>query len=172
MYSMSATTRVAQQAADDITHWLRGRSNTVSVVNVENDPTYQRLDIDLLWTTTQTTYRVEVKGDRLHHTGNFFFETHSNWERGTPGCFLYTEADMVFYYFVGPRTLYILPMPQTRQWFLANSHRFRERSTRTPIHDGYYTTVGRVVPISVVQAEVDGVRQIQLSTPPANARHN
>ena len=162
MYSMNDNMGVARQAAEDIEAWLSTLPRTISVVNVEDDPAYQKLDIDLLVTTDRGLTRVEIKGDRYHRTGNFFFETHSNKEKGTPGCFLYTEADWVFYYFVVPRTLYLLPMPATRDWFVSNIDRFRERQTTTKVGSETYTTVGRLVPIAVVWSEVGGVREFCL----------
>lgn len=162
MYSMNDGLAVAHRATSDITAWLLRQSATVAVKNVENDPRFQRLDIDLLWQTRGATYSVEIKGDRLHQTGNFFFETVSNRERGTPGCFLYTEANYLFYYFVRTHTLYILPMPQTRDWFRANLQGFRERATRTPVGQTYYTTVGRLVPIGAVLRGVPQVRQVHI----------
>lgn len=160
--SMEDGNWVAQQAAKDIEAWLRGLKQTLRVQNVEGDPAYQRVDVDLLWTTRKRTYKVEIKGDRWHRTGNFFFETTSNAEKGTPGCFLYTEADLLFYYFLEPRILYILPMPATRQWFEANAHRFEERRTTTPAGNGHYTTVGQLAPIRTVLREVAGVKQVRL----------
>ncbi|NEP02414.1 MAG: hypothetical protein F6K58_27950 [Symploca sp. SIO2E9] len=54
-------------------------------------------------------------------------------------------------------------MPRTRDWFKASINRFRERSTTTPIRGGgYYTTVGRLVPIRTVMLEVNGVKREQL----------
>lgn len=154
--------RVARIAAKEIERWLRSFDETVSVVNVEAQPEYQSLDIDLIWTTRKRTWKVEIKGDRWHKTGNFFFETDSNRERGTPGCFMYTAADYLFYYFVTPADLYCLPMPITREWFLKNMQRFPRRETTTPVGGGSYTTVGRLVPIRVVLDEVPGVRQANL----------
>jgi hypothetical protein len=74
--------------------------------------------------TRRRAYKIEIEGDRWHTTGNFFFETYSNQEKATPGCFLYTQADLVFCYFVEPHLLYILSgasstQPTTRQWALA-----------------------------------------------------
>ncbi len=161
-YSMADGMQVAAQATADITTWLRGRPETISVQNVEHEPEFQIRDIDLIWTTQKCEILVEIKGDRWHKTGNFFFETHSNYEKGTPGCFMYTEANWLFYYFVTPRTLYMLPMPMTRNWFAANINRFRERSTTTPVGGGYYTTVGQLVSIQTVLQEVSGVVKQQL----------
>lgn len=162
MYRMSDTMRVARRATADITAWLRARPDTVALTNVEADPAYQRADVDLLWSTATRTYQIEIKGDRQHQTGNLFLETESNHQRGTSGCFLYTEADFVFYYFVVPRHLYILPLPQTRDWFLANLGRFAERSTRTAVGSHAYTTVGRIVPIAALLREVPAARRVQL----------
>ena len=162
MYNMNQSMQVAKQATRDIEGWLSGLPETVAIENVEDNPQYQRVDVDLIWITQTGSYQVEIKGDRYHKTGNFFLETHSNKERNTPGCFLYTEADWVFYYFVTPRLLYQLPMPATRHWFLENINRFRERSTTTNVGNSYYTTVGRLVPINVVIAEVANIARHQL----------
>jgi hypothetical protein len=160
--TMAQGTKIAERASTEIEAWLREWHSTINVENVEGDPAYQARDIDLLWTTIARDYTIEIKADRWHETGNFFFETVSNKEKGTPGCFLYTEADFLFYYFVEPRTLYILPMPRTREWFLTALDRFEERETTTPIGAEHYTTVGRLVPIDLVLTEVKGVKEKQL----------
>lgn len=157
-YSMDNAMQVAKQAAADIETWLWAKPETISVTNVENNPDYQRTDIDLIWTIYNRDIWVEIKGDRWNKTRNFFFETHSNLEKGTPGCFMYTQADWLFYYFVNPRQLYRLPMPKTREWFLITMQRFKERATKTLVGDSHYTTVGRLVPIAVVMLEVPGVK--------------
>jgi hypothetical protein len=162
MYSMDEGVQVAQLAAKDIEAWLWGHSETISVQNVESEPAFQQIDVDLIWTTQKGSYQIEIKGDRLHKTRNFFFETHSNLEKGTPGCFMYTQADYLFYYFVVPRLLYWLPMPATRNWFVICLNRFRESSTQTSVGDSYYTTVGRLVPVSSVMLEVPGVKRDRL----------
>ncbi|MCT7953847.1 hypothetical protein [Laspinema palackyanum] len=162
-YTMQESTQVANRATADITQWLQNSPRTISIQNVENDPHYRAIDVDLLVTTDRGESKLEIKGDRYHKTGNFFFETHSNREKDTPGCFLYTAADWLCYYFVKIGLLYLLPMPQTRDWFLDNLDRFQSKSTTTPIRGGgHYTTVGRLVPIAVVLQEVPEVKTYQL----------
>ena len=160
--TMSDASDVARQASADVEAWLRRKADTLDVRNVENDPEFQRVDVDLVWTTRRRSYKIEVKGDRWHSSGNFFFETLSNKEKGTLGCFMYTQADFLFYYFVVPRTLYILSVPITREWFIANMSHFEERETTTPVGLEYYTTVGRLVPIETVLREVRPLKQEQL----------
>ncbi|MCT7983354.1 NERD domain-containing protein [Laspinema sp. A4] len=164
-YTMQESTEVTDRATADITQWLQNSPRTISVQNVENDPHYRAIDVDLLVTTDRGESKLEIKGDRYHKTGNFFFETQTNQEKNTPGCFLYTEADWLCYYFVEIGLLYLLPMPQTRDWFLNHLERFPSKSTTTPIRGGgCYTTVGRLVPIDVVLQEVPEVKTYQLSS--------
>jgi DNA adenine methylase len=173
-YTMKDTLRTADRAAQEIEAFLRARPETTRVQNVETDPEYREMDVDLIWETRRGTYKVEIKGDRLgHKTGNFFFETHSNRERGTPGCFLYSAADLFFYYFIETGTLYILPLPAARAWFLERQQEFEERATTTPIGRGVgearktYTTVGRLVPVERVLREIPEVWHARLTAPPA-----
>jgi hypothetical protein len=160
-YPVSDTFAVAHHAARTLEAWLWNRPETLDVHNVEEDPVYQSVDVDLLWVTEKVCYKVEIKADRLgHQTGNFFFETISNKEKGTPGCFLYTPADLLFYYFTETRQLTILPVPATRAWFLPRQDQFPERETTTPIGRDHYTTVGRLVPVELVSREVKEVWKV------------
>lgn len=164
-HRISYTAAVARRAAADVTHFLETFwAQTVSVHNVEDDAGYQEHDVDLLWSFIDgeghlRVVPVEVKGDRYHRTGNFFFETVSNEGKGTTGCFLYTKAEWLFYYFVDSGALYCLPMHGVRPWFEENMDRFSERRTSTPVASGQesYVTVGRLVPIQAVLDEVPGV---------------
>lgn len=161
--TMQARVSIAEQAAKDIEAWLRSKKISIEVLNVENDETYQAADIDLLWKTTLGDKTIEIKGDTYHRTGNFFLETLSNKERNTPGCFMYTEADFVYYYFVLIKKLYILPMPKTRLWFMDHLDQFSEKATQTIVGNGaHYTTVGRLVPIETLLQNVEGVKIYQL----------
>lgn len=154
---------VADEAARDITTWLNVKEETRRVRNVEGDREFRKRDIDLVWETDKGEITIEIKGDTYHRTGNFFLETLSNQERNTPGCFMYTEADFVFYYFVTIKKLYILPMPETRDWFREHLGEFRERATETEIGNGeHYTTVGRLVPIATLLANVPTIEVCEL----------
>jgi hypothetical protein len=167
-YSMGGATEVADKAASDIEALLKRQSVTLEVINVEGDPFYREKDIDLLWVVklpdgNSKTVSIEVKGDRWYKTGNYFFETLSNEGKGTPGCFMYTEANYVYYYFVDERELHILPMPATRDWFKSRLLNFKERKTSTPVGNGeHYVTVGRLVPRHVVAANVQGIKVIKI----------
>ncbi|MDZ7704105.1 MAG: hypothetical protein U5L04_06435 [Trueperaceae bacterium] len=164
MYNFNERNSMAARGAKQIEAWLSSLGVTAKVENVEDDKQYQDIDVDLIWYTHRNPagYKVEVKVDSYYRTGNFFFETFSNVERGTPGCFLYTEADLVFYYFPEVRRLFILPMPATRNWFVEHRERFRVRDTRTGVGNDYYTTRGCLVPRREVLAEVDDVYEYRL----------
>lgn len=166
-YTMDGAMSVAEQAAFDIENFLNSNPATISVKNVESEVEYQERDIDLIWTFKKggqkKTVTIEIKGDRYHRTGNYFFETVSNDQKNTPGCFMYTEADYVFYYFIEQRELHILPMPATRKWFINNINDFAERATSTEINGRFaYRTIGRLVNRQRIKKEINNIRIINI----------
>lgn len=94
----------------------------VRIENVEDQPLYQKKDIDLLVhsyrprTMDSAVSSIEIKADTYaagdfpgrSDQGNFFFELVSNDTRNprTPGCFVYCEADHFYYLFLATGTLY------------------------------------------------------------------
>ena len=94
----------------------------VRIENVEDQPLYQKKDIDLLVHSFRPLRQdtavasIEVKADTYpagdfpgrQDQGNFFFELVSNDTRKprTPGCFVYCEADHFYYLFLATGTLY------------------------------------------------------------------
>lgn len=165
-YDMSETDAVGKKGILIIETYLKKLPETVEVINVEDEMKYRKKDIDLIWKrnigsqTIET--KIEVKTDRYAHSGNYFLETISNESKNTPGCFLYTEADLVFYYFIKNKELHIMPMPDSRDWFILNMNRFKERKTSTPVENGGYFTVGRLVPRDVMQKEVQNIEIVNL----------
>ena len=147
---------VDRQAINDLTKWLANLPQTLKLENVANNPDYQKIGVDLLLTSNKGEFKLAIAGDKWHKTGNFFFETYSNKEENKPGKFAYCEVDWLLYYFITPRTLYMLPMPKTRDWFLVNMERFTELSLKKS------TVVGRLVPIEMVVNAVEEVRKHQL----------
>lgn len=156
-YSMKETMEVAQRGMVDIENFLTSYKSSLGVINVEDHKDYQKKDIDLLWVFQRNgkheTKSIELKVDR-YKSRNFFFETISNQKKGTPGCFMYTEADYLFYYFESMQTLYILPVEEVREWFLQNMSRFEEKTLGTQMNgETIYGSVGRLVPIQAVVKE-------------------
>jgi len=125
--------------------------------DVQEDPRFQHRGVDLLWDLPEDrVLGVEVKGDRHGHRGNYFLELISNLEKDTPGCFLYSTADLVLYAFVREREVHQLPLGPLREWFLPQAKRFPTARTRTRLGTAYYTTVGALVPVRDVQRAVAG----------------
>ena len=156
----------AKEASRRVEGFLRSCVKVLDVRNVEDDREYQLRDIDLLCTlktdSGERTISIEIKGDRKAHvTGNFFFETVSNEALETEGCFLKSQADLLFYYLMETDRLYVFPMSKIRGWFLRTREQltvgssfrydsmFKLRKTHTVDSSGNYshTTVGRCVDI-------------------------
>lgn len=151
--------RGVQGAADKavlLAHeYLRTQDPNSRVHDVQLDPRFQHRGVDLLWERGDGTVQgIEVKGDRNGRRGNYFFELISNLEKDTPGCFLYTTADVYLYAFLDTREVHALPMPATREWFLPRAKAFSLKHVQTRTGAVKYTTVGAVVPVRQLLSEV------------------
>jgi hypothetical protein len=152
----------------DVEIYLKKLPETLKVINVESEEKYREQDIDIIWirkngSNIHETF-IEVKTDYQEQTGNYFLETISNDLKGTLGCFLYTEANYVYYYFINIKELHILPMPSSRDWFIINMGRFKEIPTSTSSNGNIlYRTIGRIVPKNVMQKEVEGIQVLTIS---------
>lgn len=128
--------------------------------DVSKDPRFQHRGVDLLWERDGApVLGVEVKGDRHGRRGNYFFELVSNLEKDTPGCFLYSTADLLVYVFLDKAEVHTLPMKDVRAWFLPRAKQYPLKSTKTRTGHVTYTTVGAIVPVKEVLAQVAGARK-------------
>ena len=156
-YSMHGVQAAADRAVHHVRQYTQMASPGSLLHDVSLDPRFQHRGVDLLWEHADgAVVGVEVKGDRQPRRPNYFFELISNLERDTPGCFLYSRADLLAYVFLAQRELHLLPLPKVREWFLpiAKEHPLRHTSTRTGAVQ--YTTVGAIVPVARVLREVEG----------------
>jgi hypothetical protein len=169
-YSMRGVSGPAARAVQLAQEYLRTQDPGGRIHDVQSDPRFQHRGVDLLWErSTHAVEGVEVKGDRNARRGNYFFELVSNLEKNTPGCFLYSEADLLLYVFVAPREIHRLPMRSTRQWFLENAKRFPLKQARTRAGLSTYTTVGAAVPVREVLSQVPGALRLRLPNPAKGA---
>ena len=171
-YSMQAVQHAALRAVELVREFLLAEVSGSQVHDVQEDPRFQHRGVDLLWERPGgEVLGVEVKGDRQGgRRGNYFLELVSNAEKDTPGCFLYSGADLLAYVFLDRRELHLLPLPAVREWFLARSPEFPLRQARTRIGRAQYTTVGATVPARRVLSEVTGARRVELA-PGRSAPH-
>jgi len=139
--------------------------------DVQDDPRFQHRGVDLLWERPgEEVLGVEVKGDRQGRRGTFFLELVSNAEKDTPGCFLYSRADLLAYVFLDRRELHLLPLPAARDWFLRHASEFPLRHAHTRVGGKRYTTVGATVSARRALAEVPGIRRTLLPGRQTQAR--
>lgn len=154
---MRGVQAAADRAVDLARAYLTAHDATSKIHDVQSDPRFQHRGVDLLWERTDgSVLGVEVKGDRQGRRQNYFFELVSNLEKDTPGCFLYSAADVFLYVFLTEREVHALPLKATREWFLQRAKSFPVKHTRTRTGAATYTTLGAVVPIRAVQTSVPG----------------
>jgi len=156
---------VAKQATEDITAFLLSLPYTQKVINVEDDRAFQKKDIDLVWhyhyKGIDHVKTIEIKGDTYSYSPNFFFETISNKTKQTPGCFMYSEADYFFYYFVGKRELNIIPLQEARTWFLTHQASFEMKTLATgklKVGGTMYETEGALIPKTRIRQALTNIR--------------
>lgn len=155
-YSMRGVQGAADRAVRLATDFLRLQAPGSLVHDVQEDPRFQHRGVDLLWDKGDgAVLGVEVKGDRQgRRRGNYFFELISNAEKDTPGCFLYSTADLLLYVFLDVREVHCLEFKALREWFLPRTKEYPLKSTRTRTGAVRYTTVGAIVPLRDVKAGV------------------
>lgn len=163
-YSMRGVMGAAQRAVEHARDWLLSSEPGSRIHDVQEDPRFQHRGVDLLWELPSGEVRgIEVKGDRQPRRRRYFFELVSNLERDTPGCFLYSGADLMVYVFLAQAELHVLPLPAVREWFLPRAKEYELRHTFTQTGAIRYTTVGAVVPVKDVRDSVPEVRCIPLA---------
>jgi hypothetical protein len=169
-YSVDDTFKIADDGSQNIEKFLYSYPGTTNVINVEKDKEYQKIDIDLVWEFLHKgkliTKLIEIKVDTYENTPNIACETISNTTKNTLGCFRYTKADYILYYFIKTGELFFINIKEVQPWFEKNFEYFREVSTRTPFSNGkgFYTTKCRLLPKKTLLKEFPKTKVINLNT--------
>ncbi|QAT82934.1 hypothetical protein EJ065_1330 [Corallococcus coralloides] len=162
-FSMRGVQGAADRAVQHARAWLLETEPGSRVHDVQLDPRFQHRGVDLLWELPSGEVRgIEVKGDRQATRRRYFFELISNLEKDTPGCFLYSGADLMLYVFLTQGELHALPLPRVREWFLPRAKEYALKHAFTQTGAIRYTTVGAVVPVRDVAEGVPGVITVKL----------
>jgi len=152
----NASTDLESLYMPSVANYLLGREDTTQLreANKQEQLAY---DIDFYWSHVvkgrELESSIEVKVDgQIHRTDNFAFETVSNKEGGTAGCFLRSEADEWYYLSAGDGTLYRWRQKPVREWFLANQSKFRSVTPQTPSSATRrgYTSTAHLVPVKAL----------------------
>ncbi len=169
-YSMRGVQGAADRAVRLATDFLALKAPGSLVHDVQEDPRFQHRGVDLLWDRRDGTpvLGVEVKGDRQgRRRGNYFFELISNAEKGSPGCFLYSTADLLVYVFLDVREVHCLTLSEVRDWFVPLAKQYPLKSAKTRTGANLYTTVGAIVPLRDVKAGVPKALEVHRFVDPA-----
>lgn len=106
-------------------------------------------------------WAVELKSEESNRWGNLFLETWSNRSKFNPGWMFKSDADMLWYYFLKEKLLYIFHFPELKKWAFVeinnNSRAGRiwdfkaaQQKKRAQKND----TWGRCVPIKIITEEI------------------
>jgi hypothetical protein len=166
-YDMKGNCSLEAKGMHEVEIYLKSRSDTIHLENLQADKQCQTADIDLLWVKRQGRLRfvsstIELKVCNPHTTTDFFLEIVSNQDKMTPGCAVYSFADYFCYLFYNRKELYIIPARPMRMWLLENWDNLKTRETKTRVGSSYYTTKGKIVPEASILA-IEGVVKHTLS---------
>lgn len=173
LYAMNQTLSVEKEWIPHIISFLEKSVNTIKIIDVRNDLKYRKKDIDLLWIREKENKivetKIEIKIDRNFKTGNYFFETKSNVEKHTEGCFLYSEADLFFYYFVNFEKkkgieLVVFDLNEVRKFVINNIEKFKTRQTTTAISETkQYHTEGVLVNKIFLKNNINNIKTFNMN---------
>lgn len=147
-----------------IYEYLCDMPNVQEVIDVRKDKHYQEVDIDYILIMQDGHERtVEVKTDS-YVSPNLFFETMSSLESNSIGCMYKTQATWLLYYFLTTKELYVLKMPDFRDWVDENIKRFEKKRIKNWRYDRVrkYTTEGRLIPKVILEEEFTSFKKIML----------
>ena len=152
-YDFNEQNAVAKEGSEDVEKYLKSSGRVLMVKNVEDDPYYQEIDVDIICAAKEGDYvsekKIEVKVDTyFDRSKNYFFELISNKTRNSDGCLLVTESDYLFYYFL-KKELHIFKTPELQYWLVNNQHRFQQKEVKNK----YYSTMGIIVPRETFKRE-------------------
>jgi hypothetical protein len=125
--------------------------------DVSEDARYQEQDIDFIVESRKVdgkTVTVEVKNDqRIAETGNIFFETMSNVDYSTEGCFKKTKAELMAIVSESERLIYFVGTEILRKYINENSKNLRFIS-RVPGSN----SCGYLIPVERIKSDVVKIR--------------
>lgn len=135
--------QVEQEAWSILLPYFKG---THEIVLTDGSPHIQKLLGDAISKRDGRYKTVEVKAE-TRHTGNLYLETWSNREWFTPGWMVYSNSDVLAYYFLDTNQLYTVPMRKLKVWAWhgRNIYRYDEVAQKkyNQRNDGW----GRIVPV-------------------------
>lgn len=139
---------IGKQGEEYIIQYIKSLENVLYIEDVREDKVYQNKDIDIVVTLKNNTkVKVEIKTD-TYDTGNIFYETMSCIETNSIGCIEKTQADLILYYFINTKELYIFDTKEYKKWFNNKKYNFTKKKFLNYYNNGTskYTTEGFIIP--------------------------
>jgi len=110
----TAALNSSNSAQDAVVIWLQARGFIVE--DLRDDMEAQKRGIDLKFSKADRAYTGEVKQDAwISKTHNFALEIISNLSKGTPGCWISSQADVWFYVDSVSKVLHIFKPSEVKQ---------------------------------------------------------
>ena len=142
-YSFMGRNYIGQNGEDIFCSYINSNPCIIDLKDVTMVKKYQKLDIDFV---IEYFYGLkqswEIKTD-TYDSGNICFETISNDNKSSKGCFLISEADYWFYYLEKKQQAIIFNHSKAMEWFKTNQDTFRE----VIVKNKNYNSINCLIPI-------------------------
>lgn len=164
IHNFASSVKIGEAGEAIIYNYLSEMEDIVEIKDVRKDKLYQKKDIDYILVMKDGKERtVELKTD-TYVSPNIFFETMSANETGSVGCMYKTEAQWLLYYFIKTGELYVLKMPEYREWVDEHIHQFQKRKigNYTRSKGKTYTSEGRLVPKEMLEKEFKNFKKVTI----------
>ena len=172
MNAFDSAKKIELRAMEDVLPWIGLMSLSGQFVLTEKgrlSKELQKVAGDILYNRKSDGALLccELKAEEENKYGNFYLETWSNRSRFNLGWMFKLDSDILLYYFLEEKDLYVINFVKLRKWaFGANGNAGRiyafpekPQNKRAQLND----TWGRCVPVSVIENEV-GFHHFSLKT--------
>jgi hypothetical protein len=170
-YDFNKQNDMIREKTEMFERWLKTTAGTSGVENVEGVKRFQEADIDFKQLTDDgNTTHVELKVCfKIEKFKNVAYETMSNIEYRTIGCFLKTKSDIVYYMNYHTNDVHLIDPKKMLDYFFDNRKRFYTNGSRKEIpnkaRNGKDTYHSEIFAISLKELQDAGLVEETIAIP-------
>ena len=143
----------SKRSKETIFAFLRKSEFIDSIEDVENSKFYQNKGIDALLKSKNGTITAELKADR-YPANNIVFETQSNVDKNSPGCFIYSRANLWIYHYVNSGVACIFEHSKALVLFGQKYSKRKPIFSKTNVGKGHYRTQCTLVNVNEFERDM------------------
>lgn len=137
---------LGHQGECEVMDYLQHKYSNFEITPIVDEKS-QKLYGDFYWNVGGNQLSVDVKTEKEDKYGNFFFEYWSNKESNVPGWCVDLEADLLAYYFLEDKKLYLINFKAFKEWAYIKKQVFKFPLRKQSKYNQRNDSWGHCVPI-------------------------